>query len=69
MHSKKLNLLSHNQEHILVFDCEFWHVFNKLVNIDYLPNRDFFFLPREIAGFLISKINENEWKITEILIT
>jgi hypothetical protein len=63
MHSKKLNLLSHNQEHILVFDCEFWHVFNKLVNIDYLPNRDFFFLPREIAGFLISKNKEDEWKI------
>lgn len=63
MYSEKLNKLSHNQEHILVFDCEFWHVFDKIENIDYLHNRDFFFLPREIAGFIISKNNKNEWKI------
>ena len=63
MHSEKLNKLAHNQEHILVFDCEFWHVFDKVEGIEYLPNRDFFFLPREIAGFVISKNSSGEWKI------
>jgi hypothetical protein len=60
---EKLNKLSHNQEHILVFDCEFWHVFDKIENVYYLPNRDFFFLPREIAGFVLSKDNSGNWKI------
>ena len=60
---EKLNKLSHNQEHILVFDCEFWHVFDKIENVYYLPNRDFFFLPREIAGFLLLKDNSGNWKI------
>jgi hypothetical protein len=60
---EKLNKLSHNQEHILVFDCEFWHVFDKIENVYYLPNRDFFFLPREIAGFLLSKDKSGNWKM------
>ena len=60
---EKLNKLSHNQEHILVFDCEFWHVFDKVEGIEYLPNRNFFFLPREIAGFILSKNSSGEWKI------
>ena len=60
---EKLDKLSHNQEQILVFDCEFWHVFDRIEGAYYLPSRAFFFLPREIAGFLLSKDNSGNWKL------
>jgi len=60
---EKLDKLSHNQEQVLVFDCEFWHVFDRIEGAYYLPSRAFFFLPREIAGFLLSKDNSGNWKI------
>ena len=40
-----------------------YEVFDKIENVYYLPNRDFFFLPREIAGFVLSKDNSGNWKI------
>ena len=56
-----LDKLSHNQKNILVFDCEFWHVFNKLNNVKYFNNTNYFFTPREIGGFLLTK--DKEWKL------
>jgi hypothetical protein len=56
-----LDKLSHNQTNILVFDCEFWHVFDKINNVEYFNETNYFFTPREIAGFLLTK--DKEWKL------
>jgi hypothetical protein len=56
-----LDKLSHNQS-ILVFDCEFWHVFNEVKGMK-MFNNECFFTPREIGGFVLEK--DKEWKIKE----
>jgi hypothetical protein len=50
---------THNK--ILVFDCEFWHVFGShgYTPIEKAPNE--FFMPREIGGFLLTKATDGSW--------
>lgn len=51
-----LDSLSRGHDRILVFDCEFWHVLGGEGFIT-VPNQpiEFFFLPREFGGFLLTK--------------
>ena len=59
-HNKQLNLLAHNQTKVLVFDCEFWHVLSDDKKYNFLDDADFFFVPREIGGFILEK-SKDEW--------
>lgn len=61
MDSPILDSLSHGNS-ILVFDCEFWHLFNK-ADVHYLPEKDYFFVPREVGGFMCKK--SKGWSIKE----
>jgi hypothetical protein len=61
MDSPILDSLSHGNP-ILVFDCEFWHLFNK-ADVHYLPEKDYFFVPREVGGFMCEKAKG--WSIKE----
>jgi hypothetical protein len=61
MDSPLLDKLSHGNQ-ILVFDCEFWHLFNK-ADVHYLPEKDYFFVPREVGGFMCKK--DSGWSIKE----
>ena len=57
----QLDKLAGGCSKILVFDCEFWHVLSKGDYI-YPSESDFFFVPREIGGFLLTKEKE-EWRL------
>jgi len=61
MDSPILDSLSHGNS-ILVFDCEFWHLFNK-ADVHYLPEKNYFFVPREVGGFMCKK--DQGWSIKE----
>ena len=56
-HNKTLDKLANGQLHILVFDCEFWHVLGIQGDKKFVfqPDKDFFFISREIGGFLLVK--------------
>uniref|UniRef100_A0A6C0B3M2 Uncharacterized protein n=1 Tax=viral metagenome TaxID=1070528 RepID=A0A6C0B3M2_9ZZZZ len=62
-HNKHLDLLASGQTKILVFDCEFWHVLGETGDQRYTfpPNEDFFFVSREIGGFLLNKNKDGSW--------
>jgi hypothetical protein len=62
-HNKNLDLLASGQTKILVFDCEFWHVLGETGDQKYTfpPNEDFFFISREIGGFLLNKNKDGSW--------
>jgi len=62
-HNKYLDTLASGQTKILVFDCEFWHVLGETGDQKYVfpPNEDFFFVSREIGGFLLSKNVDGSW--------
>jgi len=64
MKSSKLDKLSHGQDIILCFDCEFWHLFDK-ENVNYIAERNYFFIPREIGGFIYTKNSKGEWKLNK----
>jgi hypothetical protein len=54
-----LDKLAGEYSSVLVFDCEFWRVYgNKGYNG--IPKTDEFFMPREVGGFLLSKV-EDGW--------
>lgn len=55
-----IDKLAGNYDTILVFDCEFWHVYGSegYIPIQKAPNE--FFMPREIGGFLLKR-SGNSW--------
>jgi hypothetical protein len=61
--NKNLDLLANDQKKVLVFDCEFWHVLGETGDQKYKfpPNEDFFFITREIGGFLLTKNVDGSW--------
>jgi hypothetical protein len=61
--NKHLDALANGQTKIMVFDCEFWHVLGQTGDKKYifLSNDDFFFIPREIGGFLLTKNKDGSW--------
>jgi hypothetical protein len=58
-----LDLLANGHKKLLVFDCEFWHILGETGDQKYLfpPNEDFFFMAREIGGFLLTKNVDGSW--------
>jgi hypothetical protein len=62
MESPLLDQLSQGNS-ILVFDCEFWHMFDKVEGVHYLPEKNYFFIPREVGGFMCKKTHG--WEIKE----
>lgn len=51
-----LDKLAGSHTKIIVFDCEFWHVYGSqgFVGLDDVPNE--FFMPREVGGFFLQKV-------------
>ena len=62
-YNKNLDKLAGGQTKILVFDCEFWHVLGEAGDQAYKfpPQEDFFFISREIGGFLLTKLKDGSW--------
>lgn len=62
-YNKNLDKLAGSQAKVLVFDCEFWHVLGETGDqkFKFPPQEDFFFVPREIGGFLLSKNTDGSW--------
>lgn len=65
--NKALDSLAHGQAKILVFDCEFWHVLGEPGDKQYIyqQNSEFFFMPRELGGFLLTKNVDGSWNYRE----
>jgi len=62
LHNKLLDILAQGNSKLLVFDCEFWHVFSDDSGYIYLKDQPFFFIPREIGGFTLVKQSDGSWK-------
>lgn len=62
-HNKILDKIAGDHSKVLVFDCEFWHILGETGDQKYTfpPNEDFFFMPREIGGFLLTKNVDGSW--------
>ena len=58
-----LDRIARGNNSILVFDCEFWHVKHNNENVSLVDNKDFFFIPREIGGFRLTK--KKSWEISQ----
>lgn len=57
-----LDKIAGEHEKILVFDCEFWHVYGTEGGYISLQNKqNEFFMPREIGGFMFIKNSDGSW--------
>jgi len=56
-----LDTLASSHDKILVFDCEFWHVFGSSGFIPIDVTRNEFFMPREVGGFILQKTKDGQW--------
>jgi hypothetical protein len=56
-----LDLLAENHKKILVFDCEFWHVYDSKGYIPIERGSNEFFMPREMGGFYFQKTSDGKW--------
>lgn len=56
-----LDKLAGSYDKIVVFDCEFWHVYGSegYIPLQNLPNE--FFMPREVGGFVITRSVDGQW--------
>lgn len=61
MKNPYLNELAGDHDKILVFDCEFWHVYESKGFIPSKSSRDEFYMPREIGGFILTKSADGNW--------
>ena len=61
--NKILDKLADGQNKLLVFDCEFWHILGETGDPKFIfpPSEDFFFMAREIGGFLLTKNVDGSW--------
>lgn len=59
--NKYLDILAGSHDQILVFDCEFWHVYGSegYIPLQKLPNE--FFMPREVGGFFLNRSVDGQW--------
>jgi hypothetical protein len=64
--NKFLDSLGGKHKQILAFDCEFWHVLGESGDLGYEfpPDKDFFFMPREVGGILLTKKN-TKWELSD----
>ena len=56
-----LDTLAGNHKKILVFDCEFWHVYGVKGYIETEHGSNEFFMPREVGGFYFQKTSDGKW--------
>lgn len=56
-----LDSLAQNHKKIMVFDCEFWHVYDTKGFIPTERGSNEFFMPREIGGFYFQKTSDGKW--------
>jgi hypothetical protein len=56
-----LNTLAGKHDKVLVFDCEFWHVYDSKGFIPTKPYANDFYLPREIGGFFFTRSADGNW--------
>ena len=56
-----LDKLAGSHDKILVFDCEFWHIFESKGFLQFDKSRDEFYIPREFGGFLLTKNTDGSW--------
>jgi len=63
---KSLDSLAGKHKRILVFDCEFWHVLAKPKDNMHIKKSEynFFFIPREIGGFVLEK-KKGAWNLNK----
>jgi hypothetical protein len=63
---KTLDSLAEQHTKVLVFDCEFWHVLKKPRDRYFTVNKKetFFFIPREVGGFVLEKVGD-QWELNE----
>lgn len=59
--SSSLDRLSKGHTKLLVFDCEFWHVYGSEGYIPMQNSSDQFFMPREIGGFFLQRSKDGQW--------
>ena len=59
--NRYLDSLAGTHDQLLVFDCEFWHVYGSegFIPLQKQPNE--FFMPREIGGFVLTRSVDNQW--------
>jgi hypothetical protein len=59
--NRYLDILAGTHDQLLIFDCEFWHVYGSegYIPLQKLPNE--FFMPREIGGFFLTRSVDNQW--------
>ena len=57
-----LDILAGTHDKILVFDCEFWHVYGSEGYTPLQNKPDEFFMPREVGGFMLTRSSDgNSW--------
>lgn len=56
-----LDTLAGNHKKVLVFDCEFWHVYDSKGYIPIERGSNEFFMPREMGGFYFQKLSDGKW--------
>lgn len=59
--SQFLDELARGHDKVLVFDCEFWHVYENKGFIPLLNKPNEFLMPREIGGFLLTRSTDGQW--------
>lgn len=59
--NKYLDILAKDHDQILVFDCEFWHVYGSKGFIPLQNKPDEFFMPREVGGFFLNRSSDGKW--------
>ena len=56
-----LDTLAGTHRKVLVFDCEFWHVYGDKGYISTERGSKEFFMPREVGGFYFQKSSDGKW--------
>jgi hypothetical protein len=56
-----LDTIAGDHKKILVFDCEFWHVYGDKGYISNERGSNEFFMPREVGGFYFQKTSDGKW--------
>lgn len=56
-----LDSLAGDHKKVMVFDCEFWHVYDTKGFIPIERGSNEFFMPREMGGFYFQKTSDGKW--------
>jgi hypothetical protein len=59
--NQSLDELAKSHTKIIVFDCEFWHVYGNQGFLGIKGANNEFFMPREVGGFFLQKLADGSW--------